>query len=67
MLYTQFMGEVGTNDGFAATLCIIVIIIALMFFFLQKYMGKRFTYSMTALNPWKRKRLPGGGSSSPMQ
>ncbi len=39
MLYTQFMGEVGTNDGFAATLCIIVIIIALMFFFLQKYWG----------------------------
>ena len=31
MLYTQFMGEVGTNDGFAATMCLIVIVIALMF------------------------------------
>ena len=51
MLYTQFMGEVGTNDGFAATMCLIVIVIALMFFFLQKALGRRFTYSMSALKP----------------
>ena len=59
MLYTQFMGEVGTNDGFAATLCIIVIIIALMFFFLQKILGKRFTYSMTALKPMETQTATG--------
>ena len=59
MLYTQFMGEVGTNDGFAATLCIIVIIIALMFFFLQKILGKRFTYSMTALKPMEAQTVTG--------
>lgn len=59
MLYTQFMGEVGTNDGFAATLCIIVIIIALMFFFLQKILGKRFTYSMTALKPMEAQTATG--------
>lgn len=51
MLYTQFMGEVSTNDGFAATMCMIVIVIALMFFFVQKALGRRFTYSMTALKP----------------
>ena len=51
MLYTQFMGEVGTNDGFAATMCVIVIVIALMFFFIQKLLGQKFTYSMTALKP----------------
>lgn len=51
MLYTQFMGEVGTNDGFAASMCLIVIVIALMFFFIQKFLGRRFTYSMTALKP----------------
>ena len=56
MLYTQFMGEVGTNDGFAATMCIIVIIIALMFFFLQKFLGRRFTYSMTALKPMESRQ-----------
>lgn len=51
MLYTQFMGEVGTNDGFAASMCLIVIVIALMFFFTQKLLGRKFTYSMTALKP----------------
>ena len=59
MLYTQFMGEVGTNDGFAATMCIIVIIIALMFFFIQKLLGRRFTYSMTALKPMEAQKARG--------
>lgn len=59
MIYTQFMGEVGTNDGFAATMCIIVIIIALMFFFIQKLLGRRFTYSMTALKPMEAHKATG--------
>lgn len=59
MLYTQFMGEVGTNDGFAATMCVIVIVIALMFFFIQKLLGQKFTYSMTALKPMQAKEAEG--------
>lgn len=59
MLYTQFMGEVGTNDGFAATMCIIVIVIALMFFFIQQALGRRFTYSMTALKPMQTEQAKG--------
>jgi iron(III) transport system permease protein len=59
MLYTQFMGEVGTNDGFAATMCIIVIIIALMFFFIQKFLGRKFTYSMSALKPMQAQQAKG--------
>lgn len=59
MLYTQFMGEVGTNDGFAATMCIIVIIIALMFFFSQKLLGRKYTYSMTALKPMEAQQVTG--------
>ena len=59
MLYTQFMGEVGTNDGFAATMCIIVIVIALMFFFIQKLLGRKFTYSMTALKPMQAQQATG--------
>ncbi len=59
MLYTQFMGEVGTNDGFAATMCIIVIVIALMFFFIQKFLGRKFTYSMTALKPIEAQPVTG--------
>lgn len=59
MLYTQFMGEVGTNDGFAATMCVIVIVIALMFFFIQKMLGRKFTYSMTALKPMEAQEAKG--------
>lgn len=59
MLYTQFMGEVGTNDGFAATMCVIVIVIALMFFFIQKFLGRKFTYSMTALKPMEAQQAAG--------
>lgn len=59
MLYTQFMGEVGTNDGFAATMCVIVIVIALMFFFIQKLLGQKFTYSMTALKPMRAQEAEG--------
>lgn len=59
MLYTQFMGEVGTNDGFAASMCVIVIVIALMFFFIQKLLGRKFTYSMTALKPMQAQEAAG--------
>lgn len=59
MLYTQFMGEVGTNDGFAASMCLIVIVIALMFFFIQKLLGRKFTYSMTALKPMEPETAQG--------
>lgn len=58
-LYTQFMGEVGTNDGFAASMCVIVILIALAFFFIQKLLGRKFSYSMTALKPMEAKKAKG--------
>ncbi|MGM9529364.1 MAG: ABC transporter permease [Phascolarctobacterium sp.] len=51
LIYTQFMGEVSTDDHFAASLCVIVIMITLLLFFLQRYMAKRYAYSMTALKP----------------
>lgn len=33
LIYTQFMGEVSTDDHFAASLCVIVIVITLLLFF----------------------------------
>ena len=60
MLYTQFMGEVSTNEGFAASLCVIVIIIALMLFFIQRALGAHFSYSMTALKPMEAVEVKGG-------
>lgn len=60
MLYQQFMGEMGTSDGFAATLCVIVIMIALMLFFIQRILGSHFSYSMTALKPMEAQEAKGG-------
>lgn len=60
MLYTQFMGEVSTNEGFAAALCVIVIVIALMLFFIQRLLGAHFSYSMTALKPMEAMEAKGG-------
>ena len=60
MLYQQFMGEVTTSEGFAASMCVIVIIIALMLFFIQRVLSSRFSYSMTALRPMQAEEAKGG-------
>ena len=59
LIYSQFMGEVSTDDHFAAALCVIVIVITLVLFFLQRYLGNRFTYSMTALKPMEAETCTG--------
>lgn len=59
LVYSQFMGEVTTDDHFAAALCVIVIIITLVLFFLQRFLGNRFTYSMTALKPMEAQACRG--------
>lgn len=59
LVYSQFMGEVSTDDHFAAALCVIVIGITLVLFFLQRYMGNRFSYSMTALKPMEAEKCTG--------
>ena len=51
LIYTQFMGEVSTDDHFAAALCVIVVVITLFLFFLQRMVAKRYSYAMTALKP----------------
>ncbi len=51
LIYTQFMGEVSTDDHFAAALCVIVVVITLFLFFLQRMMAKHYSYAMTALKP----------------
>lgn len=59
LVYNQFMGEVSTNDHFAASLCVIIIGITLLMFFVQKYVGNKFTYSMTALKPMEAQKAEG--------
>ena len=59
LLYSQFMGEVSTDDHYAAALCVIVIGITLIMFFLQKFIGNRLTYSMSALKPMEAEKATG--------
>lgn len=66
LIYSQFMGEVSTDDHFAAALCVIVIGITLVLFFLQRYLGSRFTYSMTALKPMVAENAPAPAISCPI-
>lgn len=59
LVYSQFMGEVNTDDHFAAALCVIVIGITLLLFFIQRYLGNRYSYSMTALKPMEAEETAG--------
>jgi iron(III) transport system permease protein len=51
VLYNQFMGEVTNDSYFAAALCVIIIAITMIFFFLQRRIARKYTYSMSALRP----------------
>lgn len=51
VLYNQFMGEVTNDSYFAAALCVIIMAITLIFFFLQRYISRKHSYSMSALKP----------------
>lgn len=59
LIYTQFMGEVSTDSHFAAALCVIVIAITLVLFFMQGLLARRWSYSMSALRPMEAKRITG--------
>ena len=57
VLYNQFMGEVTNDSNFAAALCVIIMLITLIFFFLQRWIAARHSYSMTALKPMQPRTL----------
>ena len=59
LVYTQFMSELGGDASFAATLSIIVIIITLLLFAVQKMVANKFNYSMSALKPIQPRKISG--------
>ncbi len=58
-IYQQFMGEVTRNYNFASTISIITVIITAGIFLFQKYLSKRFSYSMHSINSIERKKAKG--------
>ncbi len=59
LVYNQFMSEVGGDDGFAAALCLIVIVLTMFLFFAQRFFSERSSYSMSALKPMERVEATG--------
>lgn len=59
LVYTEFMGENGGDNGFAAAISILVIILTTTAFLIQKYVSKKLAYSTSALNPIQPKKLKG--------
>lgn len=59
LIYTQFMGEVGGSDGFAAALCAIFIVVTLALFLVQRIIANQFSYSMSALKPMSVEKVSG--------
>ena len=59
ILYTEFVGEVSQNKGFASAIAVIAIIITTVVFFAQNLASERNSFSMNALHPIEEKPLRG--------
>ncbi|MBS4206571.1 iron ABC transporter permease [Bacillus sp. FJAT-50079] len=59
LIFNEFISEMGGDDGFAAAISVIVIILALAVFLVQKFISNRKAFSMSALHPIKEKQEKG--------
>jgi len=59
ILYTEFINEVGGNDGFAAAIAVIAIAITTIVFLAQKYVSNRKAFALNALHPMEEKEAKG--------
>ena len=59
LIYNSFVSEVGTNDGLAAAISVVVIVVTLIIFLIQKYFASRKNFSMSALQPILPKKAHG--------
>lgn len=51
LIYTEFISEMGGDTGFAAAVSIIIVALAVIVFFAQRYVSNRMSYEMNALHP----------------
>jgi iron(III) transport system permease protein len=59
LIYNEFISEVGSDDGFAAALSVIVIVLTTIIFLVQKLLSAHNSFSMSALKPMIPKRVKG--------
>lgn len=58
-IFNEFISEIGGDDGFAAAISIIAIIITTLVFLAQQYVTMRKTFSMSSLNKIRPKKATG--------
>lgn len=51
IIYKEFLNEVGTDTGFASALSVVIVLIAVIVLFIQKYFVNSKRYNMTSLRP----------------
>lgn len=59
VLYNEFINEVGGNDGFAAAIAVIAIVITTIVFLIQKYVSNLKSFSLNALHPMEEREAKG--------
>lgn len=59
MVYTEYINEIGGNANFSAAIAIIMVIITLSLFIIQKYIISKKSFTMNALKPISPKKLNG--------
>jgi iron(III) transport system permease protein len=58
-IFNEFISEIGGDDGFAAAISIVAIIITTFVFLAQKYLSSRKTFTMTVLNKIRPEKTTG--------
>ena len=58
-IFNEFISEIGGDDGFAAAISIVAIIITTLVFLAQKYLSSRKTFTMTVLNKIRPEKITG--------
>lgn len=59
LIFNEFISEMGGEDGFAAAISVIVIVLATVIFLLQKYISNKKSFTMSALHPIEAKEVKG--------
>ncbi len=59
LIYNSFISEMGSNNGFAAALSMMVVLFTTLLFLGQKYISNRKSFSMTASRSMEAKKLSG--------
>ncbi len=58
-IYDAYMSELGGNNGFAASIAILAIIITLIIFLFQKYLSQKNAFTMNSINKIRPKEIHG--------